>query len=63
MIVLAVLLAFAASLSGQLLSDYGNLPTGPAIILLCGIFYLLSMMLGTRGGLVWGLLPSKHLEA
>jgi zinc/manganese transport system permease protein len=63
MIVVAVLLAFAASLSGLLLSYYANLPTGPAIILLCGIFYLLSMMLGTRGGLVWGLLPRKHLEA
>jgi zinc/manganese transport system permease protein len=63
MIVVAVLLAFAASLSGLLLSYHANVPTGPAIILLCGVFYLLSVVLGTRGGLVWGLLPRKHLEA
>jgi len=63
MIVVAVLIAFGASLSGLLLSYYANLPTGPAIVLLCGIFYLLSILLGTRGGLVWSLLPRKHLEA
>jgi zinc/manganese transport system permease protein len=63
MIVVAVLIAFGASLSGLLLSYYANLPTGPAIVLLCGISYLLSILLGTRGGLVWSLLPRKHLEA
>jgi len=63
MIVVAVLLAFTASLSGLLLSYHANLPTGPAIVLLCGALYLLSMVLGTRGGIVWGLLPRKHLEA
>ena len=63
MIGAAVSIAFAASLSGLLLSYYANVPTGPAIILLCGIFYLFSILLGTRGGLVWGLLPRKHLEA
>ena len=63
MIVVAVLIAFGASLSGLLLSYYANLPTGPAIVLLCGISYLLSILLGTQGGLVWSLLPRKHLEA
>jgi zinc/manganese transport system permease protein len=46
-----------------LLSYYANVPTGPAIILLCGAFYLLSLLVGTRSGLLWGLLPRKHLEA
>jgi zinc/manganese transport system permease protein len=63
MIIVAVLIAFAASVSGLLLSYYANVPTGPAIILLCGIAYLLSMMLGARAGLVWNLVPRKHLEA
>jgi zinc/manganese transport system permease protein len=63
MIGTAMAIASAASLSGLLLSYYANLPTGPAIILLCGIFYLLSILLGVRGGVVWGLLPRKHLEA
>lgn len=63
MILAATSGALAASFSGLLLSYYANVPTGPAIVLLCGIFYLLSMLLGPRGGLVWGFLPRKHLEA
>jgi zinc/manganese transport system permease protein len=63
MILVAVGGAFAASLAGILLSYYANLPTGPAIVLLCGVFYLLSVLLGVRGGLVWGLVPRRHLEA
>jgi zinc/manganese transport system permease protein len=38
-------------------------PTGPAIILLAGVFYLLSMLLGVRGGFIYRLVPRKHLEA
>jgi zinc/manganese transport system permease protein len=57
------LIAFLSSLSGLLLSYYANMPTGPAIILLCGIFYLLSILVGARGGLIYRLLPRKHLEA
>jgi len=63
MIPVAMGCAFAASLSGLLLSYYANVPTGPAIILLCGVSYLLSMLLGLRGGLIWSLIPRKHLEA
>jgi zinc/manganese transport system permease protein len=63
MILIAVGGAFAASLAGLLLSYYANLPTGPAIVLLCGVFYLLSMVFGMRGGVVWSLVPRKHLEA
>lgn len=63
MVLIAVLIAFAASLSGLLLSYYANVPTGPAIILLAGVFYLLSMLLGVRGGFIYRLVPRKHLEA
>ncbi len=63
LILVAVACAFAASLAGLLLSYYANLPTGPAIILICGVFYLLSMLLGVRGGLAWRLVPRRHLEA
>jgi zinc/manganese transport system permease protein len=63
MILVAVGGAFAASVSGLLLSYYANVPTGPAIILLCGVFYLLSVLVGVKSGLLWGLLPRKHLEA
>ena len=63
LILVAMVVAFAASLAGLLLSYYANVPTGPAIILLAGTFYLASMLLGVRGGLVWRLVPRKHLEA
>jgi zinc/manganese transport system permease protein len=63
MILVAVAGAFTASATGLLLSYYANVPTGPAIILLCGVFYLLSLAFGVRGGLVWNLVPRKHLEA
>jgi len=55
--------AFAASLTGLLVSYYANVPTGPAIILLCGVSYLFSLLFGLKGGVIWGLLPRKHLEA
>ena len=58
-----MLAAFAASLIGLLLSYYANLPTGPAIILTSGVGYLLSMLVGAQGGLLWQLVPRKHLEA
>jgi zinc/manganese transport system permease protein len=63
LILVAIGCAFLASVTGLLFSYYANVPTGPAIILISGVFYLLSMLLGPRGGLVWGLLPRKHLEA
>jgi zinc/manganese transport system permease protein len=63
LIVVAIASAFAASCAGLLLSFYANVPTGPAIILLSGAFYLVSMLLGPRGGLLWSLVPRRHLEA
>jgi zinc/manganese transport system permease protein len=63
MIFVAIGGAFGASISGLLLSYWTNLPTGPAIVLFCGLFYLLSVLLGALGGLIWRLLPRKHLEA
>src|SRR6185503_15586990 len=63
LVVVSVLAAFVASLIGLLLSYYANVPTSPAIILMAGVFYLLSMLVGWQGGLLWQLMPRKHLEA
>ncbi len=63
MIGVAIASAFASSVIGLLVSYYVNVPTGPAVILACGAFYLLSMLVGVRGGVLWGLMPRKHLEA
>jgi zinc/manganese transport system permease protein len=46
-----------------LLSYSLNLPTGPAIILTSGAGYIVSMLIGVQGGLLWQLMPRKHLEA
>jgi zinc/manganese transport system permease protein len=63
LVVVAIASAFAATVAGLLLSYYANVPTGPAIVLLCGAFYLVSMLLGPHGGLVWNIVPRRHLEA
>ena len=49
LILAAVLIAFAGSLAGLLLSYYANLPAGPAIVLTLGVLYLLSMAAGPLG--------------
>jgi zinc/manganese transport system permease protein len=63
LILVAIGSSLAASVIGLLLSHYANVPTGPAVILTCGAFYLLSILLGPRGGLIWHLVRSRHLEA
>jgi len=63
MIGVAIVSAFGSSVTGLLVSYYVNVPTGPAVILACGAFYLISMLVGVRGGVLWGLMPRKHLEA
>jgi zinc/manganese transport system permease protein len=63
LIIVAVIAAFAASFAGVLLSYLTNVPTGPAIILLSGAGYLASMLVGMKGGLIWKLVPRRHLEA
>ena len=59
----SVVLALMASVAGLMVSYYASLPTGPAIVLAAGALYLASMLLGPRGGLVWRLIPARHLEA
>lgn len=49
-IALALLLALACGYGGLLLSYHAELPSGPAIILLCALVYVLSLALGTQGG-------------
>ncbi len=58
---LSVLLAFFASLIGLLASYHiDNVPPGPAIILVAGAFYAVSLIAGLRGGIVFRYLPRKH---
>jgi zinc/manganese transport system permease protein len=63
MIAAAVATALASSYAGLLLSYHADLPSGPAIILVAGAIYLISVVLGPVGGLIWLVLPRRHLEA
>jgi zinc/manganese transport system permease protein len=63
MMAVAVISAAISSYTGLLLSYHANLPSGPTIILVAGLIYVLSIALGPIGGLVWFALPRRHLEA
>ena len=49
--------------AGLLLSYHANLPSGPAVMLVAGGLYALSVVFGPVGGLLWLALPQRHLEA
>ncbi len=49
--------------AGLLVSYHADLPSGPAIILVAGALYALSVVVGPAGGVIWRALPRRHLEA
>jgi zinc/manganese transport system permease protein len=55
--------AVVASIIGLLLSYHLSVPSGPAVILVAGAFYAISVIIGPAGGLLWLALPRRHLEA
>jgi zinc/manganese transport system permease protein len=63
MMIASVLIGIASGFSGLLLSFHAELPAGPAIILSAGGVYVISVLLGREGGLLWLAWPGKHLEA
>lgn len=60
----AALVASLSGLGGLLLSYHANLPSGPAIVMLAGAFYALSLLVGRRDSLLSRLLAlHSHKEA
>ncbi|GBU16777.1 MULTISPECIES: metal ABC transporter permease [Methylobacterium] len=59
----SILAAVVASLSGLALAYHLDLPAGPAIVLAAGGLYVLSLLIGPRGGLAHRLIRRRHLEA
>jgi len=51
-----------SGLIGILLSYHSGLPTGPSIILTAGIFYAVSILFGSHGGLLLSLIRRPHLR-
>lgn len=63
MLSMAVLLAFGSGYGGLLLSYYYELPSGPSIILLAGVAYLVSLLLAPNGGALPRYVRARHLQS
>jgi zinc/manganese transport system permease protein len=63
MILVAVASAVISGYVGLLISYHASLPSGPAVILVAGGLYAISVIVGPVGGLIWQALPRRHLEA
>jgi zinc/manganese transport system permease protein len=63
MIGVAVLVAILSSATGLLLSYHFSLPSGPAIILVAGGLYAVSVIFGREGSLMARYLPRPHLQS
>ena len=54
---LAVALAAVASVAGLLLSFHVEIPAGPAIVLVAGLVWVISLLFGPHRGLLRGPIP------
>lgn len=63
MLLTSIGFAFTGCALGLLVSYYVDWPTGPVIVLGLGIIYLISVLVGPRGGLIYRVVHLKHLEA
>jgi zinc/manganese transport system permease protein len=63
LLLLATASGLLAGYAGLLLSYHTGLASGPAIILVAGLLYVVSLLFGPVGGLVRQLFPGRHLEA
>ncbi|MGY4618074.1 zinc/manganese transport system permease protein [Bradyrhizobium sp. USDA 4472] len=63
MICIAVVVAGLSGYAGLVLSFQTRVPSGPAIILVATVLYIISVLFGRVGGLVRQMFPGRHLEA
>ncbi len=62
MIAIAAGQGLLAGYAGLVVSFHAGLPSGPLIILMAGVMYLLALVFGPAGGLLRQLRPARHLE-
>jgi zinc/manganese transport system permease protein len=63
MIVIAVASALLSGWAGLLFAFHAGIPSGPAVTLVAGGLYVVSILFGRVGGVVWQAFPGRHLEA
>jgi zinc/manganese transport system permease protein len=63
MILIAVASGAVSGYAGLLLSFHAGAPSGPAIILVAGVLYAVSVLFGPVGGVLRQMFPGRHLEA
>ena len=63
LVLASVAIAILSSVVGLLLSFHYSLPSGPAIILVAGVVYVLALLLGPVGGLVTQAFPRAHFDS
>ncbi len=63
LLLIAVGIAFLSGLTGLLLSFHADVPAGPAIVLMCGLAYIGSLLLAPDGMLAGRLPTRRHLES
>jgi zinc/manganese transport system permease protein len=63
LVALASAAALIAGWAGLFVSFYADVPSGPAVTLTAGAFYLVSLLVGPVGGLLPRAWPRRHLEA
>jgi zinc/manganese transport system permease protein len=63
MICIAVISAMMSGYLGLVLSFQTKVPSGPAIILVAAVLYVVSVLFGNVSGLVRQMFPGRHLEA
>jgi zinc/manganese transport system permease protein len=63
MVIVAAGSGVISGYAGLLLSFHTGVPAGPAVILVAGFLYVLSVLFGRVGGIVRQAMPRRHLEA
>jgi zinc/manganese transport system permease protein len=63
MMAVAVLSGGFSGYAGLILSFHAGTPSGPAVILVAGLIYALSLIFGSVGGILRQAFPRRHLEA
>lgn len=63
LILVAFVIAMLSSLIGLLLSFNFSLPSGPAIILVAGVAYLVSLAFGSADGIITKLMKQSHITS